>query len=68
MDSKQTNSPASAAYSVDQFCVAHGISRAMLYKLWTDGKGPRPMSVGSRKLISYEAAADWRRACEVDVV
>jgi predicted DNA-binding transcriptional regulator AlpA len=52
-------------FSVDEFCVAHSISRAFLYKLWRDGQGPRAMSVGSRKLISYESAAAWRRSCEV---
>ncbi|MFT4116531.1 hypothetical protein [Bradyrhizobium sp.] len=51
-----------SAFSVDEFCAAHGISRAMFYKLCAQGKGPRLMSVGSRKIISNEAAADWR--CE----
>ena len=53
-----------ACYSIDEFCSSHAISRAMFYKLRADGKGPRTMAVGSRTLISYEAAADWRRACE----
>jgi len=53
-----------ACYSVDEFCSAHSISRAMFYKLLSDGKGPRTMAVGARKLISYEAAADWRRQME----
>jgi hypothetical protein len=57
--------PVRKVFSVDEFCVAHDISRAMLYKLWNSGRGPRAMSVGSRKLISHEAAADWRKACEV---
>lgn len=53
-----------ACFSVDQFCSSHAISRAMLYKLWSEGRGPRVMTVGSRRLISQEAAADWRRECE----
>jgi hypothetical protein len=39
----------------------------MFYKLKADGRGPRTMSVGSRTLVSIEAAADWRRACEGEV-
>lgn len=52
------------AYTVDEFARAHRISRAMVYKLWAQGIGPRTMKVGSRTLISQEAAADWRRSRE----
>ena len=64
MDSIQGNITGKACYSVDEFCSSHSISRAMFYKLRADGKAPRTMAVGSRTLISYEAAADWRQACE----
>ena len=64
MDSIQGNVTGKACYSVDEFCSSHAISRAMFYKLRADGKAPRTMSVGSRTLISYEAASDWRRSCE----
>ncbi len=53
-----------AAYGVDEFCAAHGISRAKFYDLLKIGKGPRVMKVGTRTLISREAAADWRREME----
>ncbi len=53
-------------YSVDDFCKAHGICRATLYNLWKSGKGPRVMRVGRRRLISDEAAADWRREMEAE--
>jgi predicted DNA-binding transcriptional regulator AlpA len=53
------------AYSVDEFCAAHGISRAMFYKLGKESKAPRLMKVGTRTLFSEEAAADWRRQMEV---
>jgi hypothetical protein len=56
--------PTVAAYTVDQFCAAHNICRTRLYALWGDGRGPRFMRNGSRRLISAEAAADWRRAME----
>lgn len=55
---------AKAAFSFDEFCSAHGLSRAMLYKMIRASKGPRVMKVGTRSLISAEAAADWRRAME----
>jgi hypothetical protein len=53
-----------AAYSIDEFCKAHRISRAMYYKLDQQGLAPRVMRVGTRALISKEAAADWRRERE----
>jgi hypothetical protein len=53
-----------ACYSVDEFCGAHNICRAMFYKIMKEGRGPRVMRVGARTLISEEAAADWRRRME----
>jgi predicted DNA-binding transcriptional regulator AlpA len=64
VDHIQGNVTGKKAFSVDEFCAAHGISRAMFYKICAEGKGPRLMSVGTRKLISNEAAADWRKQCE----
>ncbi len=52
------------ASSIDDFCEAHGICRATLYNLWKSGDGPRFMRVGSRRLITYDSAADWRLAME----
>jgi predicted DNA-binding transcriptional regulator AlpA len=52
------------AYSIPQFCAAHGISRAMFYKILNDGTGPRVMKVGSRTMVSREAATRWRRERE----
>lgn len=52
------------AYTIEQFCQAHGFSKAHYFNIAREGKGPRIMRVGSRVLISREAAADWRRACE----
>lgn len=49
------------AYSIVQFCAAHGISRATFYNLIDRGEAPRTMKVGARMLVSREAAADWRR-------
>jgi predicted DNA-binding transcriptional regulator AlpA len=55
---------ARAASTVDEFCESHGISKPMVYKLWKQGIGPKFMSVGSRRLISSEAAAALREEVE----
>jgi|RhiMethySRZTD1v2_1073278.scaffolds.fasta_scaffold2403089_1 hypothetical protein len=50
------------AFSIAQFCQRHGISIAMYYKMRAqDPKSvPREIHLGTRRLISKEAAADWR--------
>jgi predicted DNA-binding transcriptional regulator AlpA len=56
-----------AAYTVPQFCEAHGgISVPFFYTLINRGKAPRMMRVGKRVLISHEAATEWRREMEAD--
>jgi predicted DNA-binding transcriptional regulator AlpA len=49
------------AASIQQFCEEHGISVATYYNLKKQGKTPREMHVGSRVLISEEAASEWRQ-------
>jgi predicted DNA-binding transcriptional regulator AlpA len=51
-------------FSVRDFCKAHAISRAFFYKLHAEGKAPPICKLGSRTLISAEAAAEWRRDLE----
>ena len=53
------------AYTVEEFCEAHRISRAMFYVLQAQNKGPRIMKVGRRTLISEEAAKEWRTRMEI---
>jgi hypothetical protein len=53
------------AYTIDEFCRAHRFSRAQYFNIKKEGKGPREMRVGTRVIISKEAAADWRREREV---
>lgn len=53
-----------AAYTVRAFAEAHSISTSTLYALWQEGRGPRHFHVGRRRLISAEAALDWRRQLE----
>lgn len=52
------------AFSIDEFCLRHCISRAFYYKLREDNRGPREIKIGTRVLISKEAAAAWRRERE----
>jgi predicted DNA-binding transcriptional regulator AlpA len=52
------------AYSVNEFCDSHRISRAYFYRLKKRGQAPQTMKVGSRTLISREAAARWRLKME----
>jgi hypothetical protein len=52
------------AYSVREFCTRHGISSQLFYKLKPQGLMPATFNVGTRVLISREAAAAWRRARE----
>lgn len=57
-----------AAFSVDEFCAAHTITKPTFYKILKAGQGPRIMKAGTRTLISVEAAADWRRQMEEGAV
>lgn len=52
------------AVSVTEFCHSHSISRTTFYELVKRGEAPRFMKVGTRTLISAEAAAEWRRRME----
>jgi hypothetical protein len=56
--------PPRGAYSVDEFCNAHGFRVTLYYELKKKGLAPVEMRVGRRVLISFEAAEAWRRARE----
>jgi hypothetical protein len=49
-----------AAYTIDEWCAAHRISRRKFYDLVEQGIGPRLMRIGTKVLISVEASAVWR--------
>lgn len=54
---------AHAAFTIDEFCEAHRISRGALYGMWRAGTGPKFMLVGEidgKRIITNEAAAEWR--------
>ena len=50
------------AYSIDEFCARHRISVQLYYK--NRKEMPRTFRIGTRVLISKEAAAAWRRERE----
>ena len=52
------------SYTVDTFCEAEQLSRSMLYKLWSQGQGPRFYMVGTVRQISHEARLEWQRQME----
>jgi predicted DNA-binding transcriptional regulator AlpA len=52
------------AFTVPEFCEAHGISRALYYILAREGRAPASMKVGRRRLIARESAEAWRRQME----
>jgi hypothetical protein len=55
---------ARCAFTISEFCEAHRISRSKLYMLWREGTGPRTKSIGNKRIITAEAAAEWRAAGE----
>jgi len=57
-------SPEVCAFTVPEFCEAHRISKALLYSLWNEGKGPKSLVLNARRLITHEAAEEWRRSLE----
>jgi predicted DNA-binding transcriptional regulator AlpA len=52
------------AYDIIEFCHRHGISRSAFYNSLKKGTGPRLMRLGTRILISREAAEQRRRERE----
>ena len=51
------------AYSIDEFCENHRFSRSLFYKL-PESERPAITKIGRRRIITDEAAADWRRRME----
>jgi hypothetical protein len=51
------------AFSIGEFCRRHGISPQLFYKFKREM--PATFRVGTRVLISREAAAAWRREREM---
>ena len=51
-------------YSVEEFLTAYGLSRTLFYSLIKKKQAPKMMHVGRRRLISIEAAEEWRKKME----
>ncbi len=51
------------AFTILEFCRAHGFSRATYYNLPREDR-PREMIIGGLKRISREAATEWRQRME----
>jgi hypothetical protein len=49
------------AYSIAEFCRRHGLSESFFFKLRARGEGPAMIAVGTRRLITREAAKAWRK-------
>ena len=48
-----------ACYDIKSFCKTHEVSKAFLYKLWSQGLGPKRKVVGSKILITVKDAKAW---------
>jgi excisionase family DNA binding protein len=64
MTGKNSSPLEPAAFTIAEFCEAHRISRSKLYQLFKNGTGPAVIRIGTKVLISREAAASWRRERE----
>ena len=51
--------PHHGAITVNEFCLLYKLSRAKLYALWADKRGPKYKQVGAKRLISISAAEAW---------
>jgi predicted site-specific integrase-resolvase len=49
------------AFSIQEFCRRHSISRSTYYNLRNAGKGPAESRVMGRVIITKESAQEWRR-------
>lgn len=58
------NTTPGETYSIATFCQFYGISRALFYKLRSEGKAPHTFNVGRRVLISRDAATVWLKKME----
>ena len=54
------------SYTPVELAKAKRMSRAMLYKLWRQGKGPRYYTIGNRRRITHEARIEWQRERETE--
>lgn len=58
---RRSEKPEPLAFTISGFCERHNISRRLFYNLLEQGRAPELMRVGSKPLVSVEAAAAWRK-------
>lgn len=51
-------------YTIAEFCNAHKISRSFFYVLISKNIAPKITKIGTRTLITAEAAQEWRKKME----
>ncbi|MBO4222008.1 hypothetical protein [Bradyrhizobium neotropicale] len=56
------------ALTIAEFCRAYHISQDHYFKLRRQGKGPREMLLGTKKLITLKAAEQWEAEREAAAV
>ena len=54
------------ACTISQFCEAHNMSRAFFYILKKKGQAPKIVELGGKRLITREAAEQWRASLTSD--
>jgi hypothetical protein len=52
------------SYTVVELADAERVSRAFIYKLWSQGQGPRYYMIGNRRRITEEMRIEWHRKLE----
>jgi hypothetical protein len=63
----QIDPSAKVAFTVPEFCIRNGLSRAKYRKLKAAKRGPREMRYGFNTIrITLDAERDWQRAMEQD--
>jgi excisionase family DNA binding protein len=50
------------AFSIREFSRLHGLSVSFVYQLISEGRGPATIKIGSRRLVTREAAEAWRKS------
>src|SRR5205814_7254117 len=53
-----------AKYRIEIWCHSAGIGRTLLFALWREGRGPRSIRLGRRRLITEEPDAFFARCAE----
>ena len=67
MDKTKLDTSATNFYdlmTVEIFCKRHCMGKSKFYALLKNGDGPRTLRVGGQRLISAEAAREWRMKLE----